>query len=769
MMLPLIGLSIFTLDLQKDTRAEAFLPPGHPAVEYRHRVEEIFGLKDPMLVAVINRGAQGIYNPKSLNLISWLSEQIANLPGVDPDRVMSLSTEKDLSGGPDGLLIEPFLDGLVETSDEAARVRRAVMGTSLYVGSLVSENGQGALIAAELADPDAAEEIYELLLDLTRLAPAGPENELHVAGEGALVGNLGAYIDRDAKRLTPAVAVVVLFLLFLSYRTVLGVILPALVAVFTLGTVLGTMSLAGKAFYFLTNGLPVILIAISVADTIHILGQFYHEQTSDSFASRRTIVIRSMRKMWRPVTITSLTTIAGFLAVYVTSTSPPMKDFGVFAALGIAVALVISVTIVPALLLLIPHSTPPVSVGAKAPNDLLSVILEKLETPVLSRPRLVLLTAALVGLGGILGLMQLETDESDIANFKEHEQVRISHETINQIFDGANNLDVVIETPAVEGLFDPARLRRIESLQAYMESLPHVTGSRSIVDYIKQMNRALNEDREDAYVLPDSEEAVAQYFLLYSMSGDPSDFEEEVDYDYRLANVRVTMDSGRFTHERPVVSAIENYVANEFNSDDLSARVSGRVAVHYYWMIELMEGHAFSVMLALAAVGLMTFMSFRSFLGAGLALLPVALSVLLVYAIMGFSNIWLGIGTSMSAAIAIGIGVDFAVHVIDRIKILVGENRLPIEEALPKLYETTGRALSFNFMIVFLGFGLLVVSEAPALVRFGSLVSIAVATSFVSSLVLLPVLVRYLQPTLWPESTRESTEGPVRTPEIASS
>lgn len=106
-LVPLLALTLSALELRKDTRAEAFLPEGHPAVEYRDRVKETFGLKDPMLIAVINRGPGGVFNPESLNLVTWLSERVAELPGVDPDRVMSLATEKSFRSAPDGLEIKP--------------------------------------------------------------------------------------------------------------------------------------------------------------------------------------------------------------------------------------------------------------------------------------------------------------------------------------------------------------------------------------------------------------------------------------------------------------------------------------------------------------------------------------------------------------------------------------------------------------------------------------------------------------------------------------
>ena len=494
----------------------------------------------------------------------------------------------------------------------------------------------------------------------------------------------------------------------------------------------------------------MILLAISVADSLHILGQYYFELSRAAERPRRQVVIDAMLAMWRPVTITSITTIAGFLAVYAASSSPPMKDFGAFAALGVFVALVVSLLLVPALLLLLPSKLPRAYAGledtAAMPKDGVGTALRVAGDAVLRRPVTVLFLSAVVLVGGLIGLARLEANDSDLDNFQRDEPLRIAHSSINSLFDGAHTMDIVVETERMEGLFDPVRLARIEALQAFVETLPHVNASRSIVDYLKQINRVLHDGDPEAYRLPDSEEAVAQFLLLYSMSGDPADFEEEIDYDYRLANIRVSLDSGEFQDERAIVDATERYIAESFDGDGMVAKVSGRAAVHYHWMVELLAGHFVSVGVALVVVGLTAMLAFRSVFCGALALLPVALSVLLIYAVMGLSDIWLGIGTSMSAAIAIGIGVDFAVHVIDRIKALLVDAKQPLESTLSTVFQLTGRALLFNFLIIFCGFGLLVISETPGLMRFGCLVAVAVATSFISSLTLLPVLTHRLKP-----------------------
>ena len=143
----------------------------------------------------------------------------------------------------------------------------------------------------------------------------------------------------------------------------------------------------------------------------------------------------------------------------------------------------------------------------------------------------VVVTFILLSISGVYAASHLVIDADRIEIFHPSEAIYKADELINMHMDGTNALDIVIETSEIEGLFQPENLLKIELLQDFAKSLPHVMGSVSIADYLKQMNRALNGGTEDMYRLPDSRDLVAQYFLIYSATSDPSDFEEEVDYD----------------------------------------------------------------------------------------------------------------------------------------------------------------------------------------------------------------------------------------------
>ena len=742
--------AVFIPTLEKDTRSDAFMPPDHPSLVYRDKVKEIFGLKDPMVIAVVNEGPTGVFNPHTLELVEWLTRRVESINNIDPERVTSLATENDIIGTEDGMLVEPFFETPPKTQKGADRVREAVMDFPLYLGSLVAREGTATLIVAELLDQTRAQQVYAELLALADEAPTKQGEAIHIAGEGAVSGYMGAYIDADAQRLNPIAALIITLVLFIAFRTARGTILPNFVVLATVASALGVMAAFDVSFFVITNALPVVLIGIAVADSIHILSQYYEEIARHPQDSPREIVMRTMDHMWRPITLTTLTTMAGFLGLSLASVMPPMKYFGLFAMLGVGVAWLYSVTVVPAALSLLKLKPSRAyrsqdSQGISRP-DRFGHAMTSLGRWVIRHHILVLLLGAMIAAAGVAGALKLELNEARITTFQKDEPIVLADSAINRLFDGVHYLDIIIETPQTEDLFKPENLKRIEALQAYVKTLPHVNGSTSIVDYLKQMNRALNENRIEEYRLPEDPNLVAQYFLLYSASGDPTDFEEEVDYDYRLANVRVRMDTGLYTAEKAVVEAAQRYVEEEFNAPGITANLSGRVNVDYHWIKRLGESHFGSVGVALFLVWLVASLSLRSVVAGVITVIPVAMSILLIYAVMGVLGIWLALGTSMFAAIAIGLGVDFAIHTIERLQVLLRDQHRPFDEAIAALYPTTGRALLFNFAALTLGFGVLATSEVVPLIHFGSLVAVGVSVSFLASLTVLPALIKIMRP-----------------------
>lgn len=740
----MVGVSLFIPKMTKDTSYDAFLPKNDPVLVFRNQVKETFGLKDPMVIAVVNEN--GIFNKKSLALVHELSEKLKAIPGIDPDQITSLSTENNIVGTEEGLDVDPFFE-IDELSEQKAKeVKAAIDDFELYQGNLVSKDHTTTLIVAEMLDSydKKQHEVYKSLITLLDEYKSYDE-QFYLAGEGAVSGYLIRYIDEDALKTNPFAALIIAIILIIAYRRVRGVVLPNIMVLASVGITLGAMAAFGVDFYVITNGLPVVLIAIAVADGIHILGEYYELAAKHPEYTQKELVVNTMVQMWRPITITSITTVAGFLAIASSSYMPPMAYFGLFGALGVIVALLYAIFMIPSAMMFLKPQTS----RAYKPNqemDWFGKVMRFIGKIVVNHPKTIVAVALVVIGFGINGASKLLVNEDRIKNFQSEEPIVIADALINNKTDGTSYLDIFIETHEEEDIFEPENLWKIEALQNYVETLPHVKGSTSIVDFLKKMNQSLNENNSDFYSIPNDKNLIAQYFLLYSASGDPTDFDNYVDYDYRLANVRFRMDTGEYLDEKIVVEKANEYINKNFNNTTIKATTSGKVNLDSYWIGGLGFNHFLGAGLALFVVLIFAAFSFRSLWAGILTIIPVSISVLFIYTVMGFMDIWLGIGTSMFAAIAIGVGVDFAVHTVDRLKYLITEKKLTMQLAYAEFYTSAGRALLFNLLALALGFSVLLTSSVPPLSQFGFLVAVAVLVSFIGSITLLPALILLIKP-----------------------
>lgn len=759
----------FIPTLEKDTRSDAFMPTDHPALLLSEKARETFGLGDPMIIAIINKGPNGVFNPHTLQLVDWITRQLENVSNLDPEEITSLSTENNIIGTAEGMAVEPFFESLPTTEDDAAAIKAAVMAFPLYVGTLVAKDGSGTVIIAEQIDSDKAQTTYQALLTLANSAELNSDESIHIAGEGALAGYFGTYIDADASRIVPFSALLIVALCFVAFGTPRGTLIPALEILATATSAIGLMAALGVSFYIITNALPVVLIGIAVADSIHILTEYYEAATQQPASSPRKLAVTTMSRIWRPITLTSLTTIAGFFGLSIASIMPPMKYFGLFALFGVAIAWVYSIFVVPALLSLlkpqtsraygkralgfrtntpeqIPLGTLSASKTDREHSDSFAKAVSLLGRITLNHPRLFLLLGMFTIGAGIHGGLKIEMDESLIKAFQKDEPIIIANDVINETFDGSYFLDVMIETENSEDLFKPRNLQKIEALQSHMALHPLVKGSTSVVDYLKQMNRAMHADAPDAYRLPDSIELNAQYFLLYSITADPTDFHDIIDYDYRLANIRISLEKENYKTVASVIEYLNDYLQETFNDLHISAQPTGRANINYEWMQHLGEGHFVGLSVTLALVYIMAALSFRSLIAGLFCLAPIVTTVFGIYAYMGYAGVPLSVSSSMFAAIAIGLGVDFSIHTVERLQVLIGGSNAATDKTLMALFPSTGRALLFNFLTLASGFGILTFSKVVILQEFGTCVALSITMSFLASMILLPAMAKTFKP-----------------------
>ncbi len=725
--------------LSKDTSVRAFIPQDDPSVVNDDRITEIFGLSEPIAVAVTTADGSSIFTSRSLSLVRDLTDALTTLPNVRADRVASLATESSIAGTEGQVRVDAYAPWGEISEAAATSARQRWLAMPPHIGTLVAEDESGAVIIAEIVDPDLAVDTYLATLALAEQYQT-EGIEIHVAGPAAVSAFLSSKIDGDARVMQPLVFVMVLGFIFAAFRRAKALLAPFVVLLGAAGGAMGIMGWAGIPYFAITNALPVILVAIAVADAIHVLSSYYQLRSQKPEAETRDLVVMAMTEMAQPITLTTLTTIAGFVGIGLASIMPPITYFAWFAALGVAFAWLFSLVTLPNMLVLLNLGpSKAFSSWQDGRPNLLGRFFHRVSA--FSARRHVAVIAAflmIVGLAAVAA-QNLRVDRSQVENFAPTERIRIADELINDRFAGTSFLDVIVETEAPDGLLEAGRMAKIVALQEFIESLPHVEMTASITDYLSLLHKAINEEQvAGSRRLPTEDDAIAQYLLVYEVSGDPTDFEEEIDAQYQTALIRSVLDSVFFSQTRDTVIQLEKYLETEFNEPGMRATLGGDVNITYHWMSRLKQSHFDGVMLSLVMVLGMAIIAFRS-LGAGLlSVVPVSFTIITIYALMASLDIYLEPATSMFAAISVGVGVDFAIHLVDRLRVALRLSRDDIEAAIAMAVPGTARACFFNATALGVGFSVMLASELPMLQRFGGLVATAAFTSFVVGLVAIP-------------------------------
>jgi uncharacterized protein len=740
-MLTLIPLGAGLSKIQKDPSVDAFVPSDHPAAAARDLARERFGLEDPVVIGVVGDNGQSVFTIEGLNALRELHERIEAVPGVRSADVISIASKKAISGHDGDLRVDPIIAPGPITGETARLALERVRGMPMLLGLLATDMGNIATIIAPVDDPNRASEVYDEIMALTAAPPPGMA--FHVAGVAGMNARLAAIVDGDTRIFIPAAVLTVLLIVWLALRRPMAVVGPLVVIAGSAATALGLLGWSGADYYLITSALPVVIMALAVADSMHLSVYYLRYRSEDPGLDARRTIILALSRTWLPITLTSLTTIAAFIGLSVGADMQPIREFGQFAAIGVAAAWMLSLTALPAIIVLLDLKPVPTTASASASADALDRLLRGMTRLSLHHP--VATTLGVAVLVGTLLMLALEArfDYERKRYFQPHDPVRIADQAINGALGGISFLDVSVSAAEPGGIMTVDALHGLAELRARIARLPGVVRVSGIDESIAKMHEVLTD--APSGTLPDRALAPAQYMFLYEASSEPEDFRHEVDYDHRRALVRAQLATDRYSVTRPVVRDLEHLVAAWAAETGLEAAVSGRVAVNEGWMSRLAERHFVGLGLAAAMVLLASMIAFRAVGPALLAMVPVGIGVLFVYATMGLLNVDIAPATSMTAAIATGLGVDFGIHLIAHMRTRLRAGAT-LDEALSGHYLLVARACFFSAVALGVALAVICLSGAPPLRWFGLLVSAGAFGSLVGALLILPALLVLSRP-----------------------
>jgi predicted RND superfamily exporter protein len=728
----------------------ATLPQSHPYIAATNDVERVFGSKYVVVVGLSPKQGD-IYNPLFIDKVKRVSERLSKVPGILAENMGSISARraKSISSAADSIEVQALVGKGPTSLADVDRLKQAIASNPVFLDGVVSRDGHTAAVIAEFKEP--ARGFRSILDQVEAIADAERDGgtEINIGGLPSYLAATEKYSERMVFLLPIAIGVLAL-VLYAGFRTRQGPVLPLLTAMVAVSWGIGVMGALGIPLDVFNATTPILVLAVATGHAVQMLKRYYEEyeriRAAGNYGPREANVRAVSVALARvaPVMIAAGVVAAlGFFSLMIFEIAT-VRTFGLFTGIGILAALVLEMTLIPAVrsMLAPPSDHAAIQAGSAFWNRLTN----RIGIWVTGQQRRTIYAVFGAGiLFALVGMNRIVIDNSVKSFFSDSSLVSQEDRILNQRLAGTNTVYILIESGAMDGIKDPATLRAIDELESYLQTRPNVGKTVSIAYFIKRMNQAMHGNDPQFYRIPEDPGLVAQYLMLYSISGSPSDFDAYVDNDYSKANLTVYLKSDSSRYVEVLIKEI-----NAFTKDRMNGKIKVRVGGSVPQSAALSEVMVRDKLLNIAQIGGVVFvisaLMFRSLIGGLLVLLPLLVAVIANFGLMGWSGILLNVPTSLTSAMAVGIGADYAIYLIYRLR---EELSTHADEgaAVRRVISTAGQAILFVALAVAAGYGVLLLSFGFKVHQWlAILIACAMIVSALAALFLIPSLLLTFRP-----------------------
>ena len=734
-----IALGIFIPGINMVTDFREYLSPSNEAVKVTIEAEEKYGSASYIQVSI--KPENTLFESDVLRRIKNLRENIAGLSGVKS--VEGPLNSQIIVGKEKSIEVGPAAPGgeVPEGSSEMEVYKKKLLSSELLQNRVVSGSGDAAALSVELKtgvnSKDVATEIRNIVANYE-----GPE-EIELAGQPYFNSAFSEAITNDLKILLPLVFLAIIIVLYVTFRSPRGVFLPLLVVALSITWTVGLMSLTGIPFTMVSFILPVILAAVGSAYSIHVLNSYY-EWTEKGLPKKNTIV-ETVTSMYSPVAMTGLTTAAGFLSL-VSAFLIPQRQFGIFAAIGVMVAVLLSLTLVPAILSLLSLQKKKEMPGFLSfIGTATSPLVDSFTRLVARRSKLVVALFVVILIVFIGGALTLQVNTSYTAIIGQNNKMTRGMNSMDENFAGSQQLLVEIDTGRKNGLKEPEVLKEMDEFQEWLKAKEglQINKTASIVDIVKELNQKFHGGDPEYYRVPDNQQLTSQLLLLFSFQG--GSMGRLSLGDFSAGEITGLYDQATSSEMNELVKSVNNYLDENFPSMD--ARMVGSTMIQQEMSDKVVSSQIISLATTILVAGLIVGLIMRSFSAGFISLVPLVTAVAINFGVMGFAGIPLNLVNLIVSSIMIGIGIDYAIHLIERFQHEYEEGR-DRAEIFSTVLETTGKGIFANAMALALGFSVIGLSSFSSITTVGFLLAISMVVSMISTFAVIPAILFLVKPKL---------------------
>ncbi|MCP4911490.1 MAG: MMPL family transporter [Oligoflexia bacterium] len=733
------------LNFQARWSSRIWFDPDHPMLTKLDRFEKTFGNDQYVSIGLSRK--DGLFNQTSLALIQELTEKMWFIDDVI--RVESMANYNKIQADGDDINISRFLeDGKLQFSaEELSSLRKSAVTDDVMPEFYVSKDTTFTLIFGYLKPSIEKDPNFETVIAQTRKLVAEykakyPGHEYYITGAAAGNDSFREISESDNQRLIPFMVLFIFILLYIQFRSFITMVAPLGLMGITVAATYGFMGELGITFNSMLAAIPGVLLAICVADAVHVFNSFFHFRTIGE-NSKKSIEL-ALIKNFSPTLLTSITTTVSFFSITLSEIAP-IRDLGILCGFGTMFAWLMTYTAIGAIVSLFSQRLDKGElkvlnwgkiVDDKIKRDDNNYIATKLAEFVFKfRWPIIIIFVGFVGISLKIAL-QNEVNSDPIKYFHEKVPVRIAYDVTANKMGGLRGIELVADAGVAEGIKDPQFLKRLEAYIAHIKKDEDITKVKSILEIIKKMNQVLNQNDPSFYAIPEKQKTVAEILFFYTMGlPEGMSINNQFSLDNRRLRLRVTwmLESSKESEAK------SKWLEAQAKKFDLNITSEGNAPIYLSMNSLVVKSFFRSMAMALCLVSILLFIVYRDFLVSLLGMLPNLIPLTFGGALMELLDKPIDIGTSIVSTVCLGIAVDDTIHFINSYKNYRSLGHDPVT-AVKETLMVTGKALCLTTVLLVVGFGSFVFADFVPNRNFGMLCSLILFLALVTDLIFLPAI-----------------------------
>jgi len=740
-----------------DTSTEGFLHKQDPALVRYEQFKEQFGQDEKIMVIVETKD---IFTLDSLKKLQQLHSNLEeNIPHLND--ITSLINARNTRGEGESLIVEDLFDTFPQTQEELQKIKQIALNNKMYENLLFNtalnfttiilepsayENQDSGDELAGFSEDIVAQKI-EFLSDPSKSEMVRVANKIakefssenfkvYVAGSLAVNDYIKQSMQSDMQKFIKLVLLMMMIFLFIVFRRISAVVLPLFIVLISLLTTVGLMAFNGTPLTLPTQILPSFLLAVGIGAVVHLLTMFFKELNEKG--DKNAAIVYALGHSGFAIIMTSLTTAAGLLS-FSTAAIAPIVDLGIYGAIGVLIALINTIVLLPAILALLPLKAAKES--HKKNSQKMDAFLISIADFSFTHAKKIVLFSFIVASVFIYFAWSVAFKHDTLSWQPDDSPIKIATFRVDEALRGSVTLEVIVDTKVENGLYSAKLLQDLDKSIKEIEKITtekHFVGKGwSVGDVLKEIHRGLHQNKDEYYAITSNDALIPQEFLLFENSGS-DDLEDFVDSSMSKARLTFKLPWMEASEYSEISDEIVNILTKNTPSS-VEITVTGMVPLFQRTLVAAMDSMVTSYLVAFILIAIMMILLLGSFKIGLVSMIPNLLPIIIALGFMSLVGMPLDLFTMLVGAIVIGLSVDDTVHFFHNFSKYHNQG-LTTKEAVEMTMSGTGRALVATSIVLSLGFFVYMLASLSNLFNFGLLAGGAIIIALISNIILGPAL-----------------------------